>query len=137
MLTPLKIQKIELSLAYTAVILASQEDSFTLYLPLASGKLLQQLVAKASSERPSSFDIILSLITGCHLRPDHILIDKENEGIFHTKIFLEKAEGVLKQIFEIDAKPSESLALAIKYQLPILIPQTLFTRLITSQSPAL
>ena len=121
MLTPITIQKIELSIAYTAVYLASEDRSFVIYMPAGSGKLLQNLIAKAPIERPSSFDVILSLITGCNLQPFQIVITDEKEGVFHTKIFLEKHLDDTMEILEIDSRPSDSLAIAIKYQIPILI----------------
>lgn len=121
MLTPITIQKIELSIAYTAVYLASEDRLFVIYLPSGSGKLLQQLIAKAPPERPSSFDVILSLITGANLVPFQVIIEDEKEGVFFTKIFLEKQTDEIHEILEIAARPSDSLAIAIKYQIPLLI----------------
>ena len=121
MLTPITIQKIELSIAYTAVYLASEDRTFVIYLSTHSGKLLQQLIAKSPVERPLSFDVILSLITAANLTPIQVLIDNEKEGVFFTKIFLEKKESDHLEMIEIDARPSESLAIAIKFKIPLFI----------------
>jgi uncharacterized protein len=129
MLTPLSIQKIELSIAYTAVYIASEDRLFVIYLPSQSGKLLQQLIAKAPCERPSSFDVILSLITGSNLVPFQVVIEDEKDGVFFTKIYLEKHGDENTEILEIAARPSESLAIAIKYQVPLLIHTSLLQRL--------
>jgi bifunctional DNase/RNase len=129
MLTPIAIQKIELSLAYTSVYFTSEDRVFVIYLQAQSGKLLQHLIAKSPVERPTSFDVILSLMTGCDLKPLQILIENEKEGVFYTKIFLEKTASPIKEILEIDARPTEALALAIKTQIPIFINTSLLTRL--------
>lgn len=129
MLTQVNIQKIELSIAFTAVYLASEDRTFVIYMSPHSGKLLQQLISKTPSERPLSFDVILSLIAGNSLTPHHILIEEEKEGIFFTKIFLENLSTDPVEILEIDARPSESLAVAIKFQIPIYIPTELLQRL--------
>lgn len=129
MLTPLNIQKIELSTAYTAVFLNSEDRTFVIYLLPHSGKLLQQLIAKSPIERPSSFDVILSLITATQLVPQHILIEDEKEGVFFTKIFLEKKNQDILELLEIDARPTEALAFAIKFQVPIFINTELLSRL--------
>lgn len=120
MLTPVTIQKIELSVAYTAVYIASEDRLFVIYLPAQSGKLLQQLIAKAPCERPSSFDVILSLITGSNLIPFQVVLEDEKDGVFFTKIFLEKHSDDNTEILEIAARPTDSLAIAIKYQVPLL-----------------
>lgn len=129
MLSPISIQKIELSVAYTAVFISSEDRLFVIYLPSQSGKLLQQLIAKASGERPSSFDVILSLITGSNLIPFQVVIEDEKEGVFFTKIFLEKHHEENIEILEIAAKPSDSLAIAIEYQIPLLINTSTLQRL--------
>lgn len=121
MLTPLNVQKIELSVAFTAVYMASEDRLFVIYLPAQSGKLLQQIIAKAPIERPSSFDVILSLITGSNLTPFQVVIEDEKEGVFFTKIFLEKQNQDNLEILEIAARPSDSLAIALKFQVPIQI----------------
>ena len=129
MLTPIIIQKIELSVAYTAVYLSSEDRTFVIYMPPGSGKLLQQLIAKAPIERPSSFDVILSLITGSDLKPFQVVITDEKDGVFHTKIFLEKHIDENMEILEIDSRPTDSLAIAIKYQIPILISTQLLQKI--------
>lgn len=129
MLTPVKIQKIELSSAFTACYLGSEDRLFVIFLPSSSGKLLQQLIAHAPLERPSSFDVMLSLLAGNSIKPLQVVIDDEKEGIYFTKIFLEKDGDDFLEILEIDAKPSESLALAIKFQIPLFVTTELLERL--------
>lgn len=129
MLTPVKIQKIELSSAYTACYLGTEDRLFVIFLPPTSGKLLQQLIANAPLERPSSFDVILSLISGNTIKPIQVVIDDEKDGIYFTKIFLEKTGSDFLEILEIDAKPSDSLALTIKFQIPLFVTSSLLERL--------
>jgi len=120
MLTPLSFQKIELSPSYTAVYLGDGAVSFVIYLQAQSGKLIQQWMSGGNSERPVGVDLIESLIVGCELTPLQVVIDDEKEGIFYTKIFLKKEkENAPTEILEIDARPSESLALAILHKLPL------------------
>ncbi len=130
MLTPLSFQKIELSPSYTAVYLGDSSVSFVIYLQAQSGKLIQQWMAGGNSERPVGVDLVQSLILGCELKPLQVVIDDEKEGIFYTKIFLKKEKGeTLTEILEIDARPSESLALAILHKLPIYGSQNLMGKI--------
>lgn len=129
MLTPLKLQKIELSNAFCACYLGSEDRLFVIFLPASSGKLLQQLVACSPIERPSSFDVILSLLVGCDLKALQVVIEDEKEGVFFTKIFLEKQTEDKIHILEIDARPTEALAFVVKFQIPLFINTELLQKL--------
>lgn len=130
MLTPIRLLKIELSIGFTACLLGNEDRSFVIYLPPQSGKLIQNIISRVPSERPTSFDMILSLITATQMLPQHIVIDDEKEGVFFTKVFFEKKGIELEEICEIDARPSDALAICIHYQLPLFINKDLLERLV-------
>jgi uncharacterized protein len=129
MLTPIKIQKVELSVAFTACYLASEDRVFVIYLPNQSGKLIQQLVAKAPCERPTSFDFIQSLVVAADLKPLHVVIEDEKEGVFFTKVFLQRLNQELEEVIEVDSRPTEALAFSISFQIPLFITSDLLLRL--------
>jgi len=129
MLVPCTIQKIELSSTFTAVYVGNKDESFVIFVESSSGKLLQMLVSNAEFERPVCFNLVQSLITAFDIKPVKVLIETESEGVFFCKIFMEKDEGEIKEILEIDARPSEALALSIAYKIPIFTNSTLLENL--------
>ena len=49
---------------------------------------------------------------------EKIIIDKLEESTFHAKIVIKTATGELKTI---DARPSDSIALAVRFHAPIFV----------------
>lgn len=119
MLVLCHILKIELASTFTAVHLGNEQNSFVIFLESSSGKLLQMLVAQADYERPVCFNLVQSLITATNLKPSKVLIENEEDGVYFCKLFIEKQNGDIQEIYEIDARPSEALALSIAYKIPI------------------
>jgi hypothetical protein len=119
MLVPCNILKIELASTFTAVHIGNQENSFVIFLESSSGKLLQMLVSQADYERPVCFNLVQSLITATDLKPLKVFIENEEEGVYFCKIFIEKPDSEIKEIYEIEARPSEALALSLAYKIPI------------------
>ncbi|MFH1281907.1 MAG: bifunctional nuclease family protein [Candidatus Omnitrophota bacterium] len=68
--------------------------------------------------RPLTHDLIYTIIKDFEATVQKVIIDKLEENTFHAKIFIKTASGVLKTI---DARPSDSIALAVRFHAPILV----------------
>ena len=65
---------------------------------------------KKRFQRPLTHDLIVSMFTGCGIKVPRVEIVDLRENTFFAKIYLEK-DG---EIIAVDARPSDSLALALK-----------------------
>jgi uncharacterized protein len=72
--------------------------------------------------RPMTHDILERVIRRLNGTVRRIVITEEKEGIYHAIIVLEKDRTPL----ELDARPSDSIAMALKFKAPILISRGLF-----------
>jgi len=68
--------------------------------------------------RPMTHDLLHNTIEHLEARIDKIIIDKIEESTFHAKIVLHTADGQTKVI---DARPSDSIALAVRAHVPIFV----------------
>lgn len=68
--------------------------------------------------RPLTHDLLHDTIRNLDAGIDHIVIDKLEDSTFHAKIVLKTSSGVSKTI---DARPSDSIALAVRAHVPILV----------------
>ena len=68
--------------------------------------------------RPLTHDLLHSTIENLDARIDSIIIDKLEESTFHAKIVLKMSSGETKII---DARPSDSIALAVRANAPIFV----------------
>ncbi len=73
--------------------------------------------------RPLTHDLICNLLAGLRARLQSVTIYKlENETFFaHMNIEQKNAEGQNKQILKIDARPSDSIAIALRTGCPIYV----------------
>jgi len=68
--------------------------------------------------RPLTHDLLHSTIENLEASIDKIIIDKLEENTFHAKILLKTASGKIKII---DARPSDSIALAVRAHASIFV----------------
>ncbi|MGC8739610.1 MAG: bifunctional nuclease family protein [Candidatus Hydrogenedens sp.] len=73
--------------------------------------------------RPLTHDLICNLLAGLRARLQSVTIYKlENDTFFaHMNIEQKNAEGQIEQILKIDARPSDSIAIAIRIGCPIFV----------------
>jgi bifunctional DNase/RNase len=68
--------------------------------------------------RPMTHDLLLSTIEGLGARVEYLLIDKMVASTFHAKLILRTASD---QMQEIDSRPSDGIAVAVRAQAPIFV----------------
>ena len=68
--------------------------------------------------RPLTHDLLYATIENLNASIDKIIIDKLEENTFHAKIVLKTNSSEIKMI---DARPSDSIALAVRAHAPIFV----------------
>ncbi|MCA9754153.1 MAG: bifunctional nuclease family protein [Candidatus Eisenbacteria bacterium] len=78
---------------------------------------------KKRFQRPLTHDLIIAMFTGCGIKLPRVEIVDLRENTFFAKIYLEK-DG---ELIAVDARPSDSLALALKAKAKVFVHPKLFT----------
>jgi len=68
--------------------------------------------------RPLTHDLLYSTIENLEASIDRIIIDKLEDNTFHAKLVIKTNSGETKTI---DARPSDSIALAVRAHAPIFV----------------
>ena len=68
--------------------------------------------------RPLTHDLLQLTIENLEASVEKIIIDKLEENTFHAKLFIKNSSGETKVI---DARPSDSIALAVRAHAPIYV----------------
>ncbi|MDP2924323.1 MAG: bifunctional nuclease family protein [Candidatus Omnitrophota bacterium] len=79
--------------------------------------------------RPLTHDLMRSLIESLGVRLEKIVIDKLVDNTFHAKLYLKTGDNGIKVI---DARPSDSIALAVRTKSPLFIEEEIFKKLAES-----
>jgi bifunctional DNase/RNase len=77
-------------------------------------------------ERPLTHDLIGSLLLGLGAQLDHVVVNDAREGTFFARILLRMENELGKKIVELDARPSDSIVLALQQKRPIHVARPVF-----------
>jgi bifunctional DNase/RNase len=118
-LIPITFHKILQSHAYTVVVLGTLEKKFEIYMEPQIGKDIQIYLAQGKKKRPSSQELIQSILQGYQIQPLQIVINDVQDTIYFARLFLETMHEGQRIITEIDARPSDCITLAILSNIPM------------------
>jgi bifunctional DNase/RNase len=109
-----------------AVFLGNDDKTFVIYVDHFVGNAIQMTLNGVKKERPLTHDLIGSMFLGLGARLDHIVVNDAREGTFYARIFLRMENELGKKIVEIDARPSDSIVLALQQKRPIFVSRAVF-----------
>ena len=75
----------------------------------------------AAAPRPLTHDLLKSILQGAGVDFEKVLVSELKEGTYYARIFLTSAG----KDFEVDSRPSDAIALALRFGKPILVARSL------------
>jgi bifunctional DNase/RNase len=81
--------------------------------------------------RPMTHDLIGSLIRDLGFSLDHVLIHSLDESVFLASVHLSGSDGETR---EVDARPSDAIALALRADADVLVARSVFERAVVSEA---
>ncbi|RYD37893.1 MAG: bifunctional nuclease family protein [Verrucomicrobiaceae bacterium] len=105
-----------------AVFLGNARKIFVIYIDHSVGLAITLAMRQEPKERPQTHDLIGSILAGLGARVQRVVINHFKDGVYYARLILE-AENELhaRKILELDARPSDSLALAVQAKAPVYI----------------
>jgi bifunctional DNase/RNase len=76
---------------------------------------------KIKKPRPLTHDLIASIFAGLGVRAQKVLINDLRDDTFFARLFLVQENDLGKNLVEIDARPSDSIALALQQNCPVFV----------------
>ena len=104
-----------------AVFLGPEEKTFVIYVDHAVGNALQLAINGVKKDRPLTHDLLAHVLVGLGARLEHVVINDAVEGTFFARILIRMENELGKKIIEIDARPSDSLVMALQAKRPIFV----------------
>lgn len=105
-----------------AVFLGNEEKTFVIYVDESVGSAISMFMRGVSKERPLTHDLLASVLMAFGARVDRVIINNVQGSVFFARIIV-SAENQLhaRKVIELDARPSDSLALALQQSAPIFV----------------
>ncbi len=109
-----------------AVFLGDEAKTFVIYVDHSVGNAIQMTLNGVKKDRPLTHDLIGSVLLGLGACLEHIVINDAREGTFFARILLKMENELGKKIIELDARPSDSIVLALQQKRPIYVARAVF-----------
>lgn len=109
-----------------AVFLGNDAKTFVIYVDHSVGNAIQMTLGGVKKERPLTHDLIGSVLLGLGAQLDHIVVNDARDGTFFARILLRMENELGKKIVELDARPSDSIVLALQQKRPIYVARAVF-----------
>lgn len=108
--------------AGSAVFLGNEEKVFVIYVDHAVGSAINMFLHGTPKPRPQTHDLFADVLISLGAHVDRVIINDFSDTVYYARLIL-IAENELeeKKIVEIDARPSDSIALAVQAEAPILV----------------
>ncbi len=92
------------------------------------GAVIGMFLRDTPKERPLTHDLISDVFKGFNITVDRIVITELRNSTYFARIFLEQKNEMARKIVEIDARPSDCLAIASAHKSPIYVRSNLFNQ---------
>lgn len=118
-LVQLSFDKIMQTRSYTVVILSALDKRFAIYTDPSIGRVLQLYLTGTEKPRPLTHDLMHSIMTGMNIRIKQVVINDIQDTIYFARLFLEQHRDGIRNIVEIDSRPSDCITLALMSNAPV------------------
>lgn len=104
-----------------AVFLGTDDKTFVIYVDQGIGEAIQRAVNGEQAERPLTHDLMVTLLDGLGAEVERVVINHVDEGTFFARLIVSMENELGHKIIELDARPSDSMVLALSSGKPIYV----------------
>lgn len=105
-----------------ALFLGPHEKTFVIYVDATVGHAINMFLAETQKERPLTHDLMAHILAAFGAKVERTIINDVKNSTFYARLIV-TAENELHQrkIIELDARPSDCIAMAIQQHAPIFV----------------
>ena len=107
-----------------AVFLGNNDKVFIIYVDQTVGSAITMFMREVTKERPLTHDLMGHLMTALGAHVERVIINDLKNATYYARMII-RAENELQQkkIIELDARPSDCIAMATQQKAPIYVSQ--------------
>ncbi len=109
-----------------AIFIGNDEKLFAIQVEHNMGAVIRMFLREEPKERPLTHDLIANVFKGFAITVDRVVITELKNGTYFARLLLRQQNELGTKIVEIDARPSDCLALATAQKRPIFVTAALF-----------
>ena len=110
-----------------AVFVGNDEKTFVIYVDHSVGAAITMFLRSTPKERPLTHDLIGHIFTGLGVHVERVVVNDLKNSTYFARLILHAENELGKKILEIDARPSDCIALAVQQKSPIFVANKVFS----------
>jgi hypothetical protein len=104
-----------------ALFLGTEEKTFIIYIDNQVGNTISLIINGVERERPITHDLIHSIFIALGTSVQRVIINDVKDRTFFARLILKMENEIDQKICEIDARPSDAIAIALQAERPIFV----------------
>ena len=114
--------------AGVAIFVGNDEKVFIINVDPYIGDVIVKLMSGVQRERPLTHDLLGSVFKGFGIAVERVVITELKNATYFARLILKQQNELGQAIVELDARPSDCIALAVAHKKPMLITKSLFAK---------
>jgi hypothetical protein len=123
---PVKIRGILPANSGCAVFVGNDEKVFVIQVEHNMGVIIGMFLRDTPKERPLTHDLITSILGGFGIAVERVVITELKNSTYYARLILKQENELGRKIVEVDARPSDCIAIATAHKKPIYVSAPLF-----------
>lgn len=118
-----------------AVFLGDESKAILFYIDPGVGLAINAAMSGHQMPRPLTHDLYMTTLQAFGAKVSRVIIHKVDGDVFFARIIIEAANEIMeRKIVELDARPSDSLAIAARSETPVYIKRSVWDSLENRQA---
>src|SRR5580692_2633286 len=123
---PVEIRGILPANSGCAIFVGNEEKVFVITVEHNMGAIIGMFLRDTPKERPLTHDLINNIFKGLSVTIERVIITELKNSTYFARLILQQENELGRKIVEVDARPSDCLALATAQKRPIYVASPLF-----------
>lgn len=123
---PVSIRGILPANSGTALFIGNDDKVFVIQVEPVMGEIIQKYLNNEPNERPRTHDLINRMFQGFGITVERVIITEMKQATYYARIVLQQHNEIARKLVELDARPSDCIALAVAQKKPLLVSAALF-----------
>ena len=109
-----------------AIFIGNDEKVFVIQVENNMGMVISMFMRDAPKERPLTHDLMSLIFEGFGISVERVVVTELRSSTYYARLILKQENELGKKLVEVDARPSDCIALAVARKRPIFVTRSLF-----------
>ena len=123
---PVEIRGILPANSGCAIFVGNDEKVFVIQVEHSMGVVIGMFLRDAPKERPLTHDLVASIFKGFGITVERAVITELKNSTYFARLILQQTNELGRKLVELDARPSDCLALVTAQKRPLFVAASLF-----------